>query len=80
MDAEEKKLTTICLKYMKDCVFENNYVRGVIDGENNLNSFIKEFEAGTHLSFSTVKSEQRKENCKRYLSQGKLKKYINAVM
>lgn len=66
----QERLKYIFSKHLKDLTLEDNYARGFIDGEESLNSFLKEFEALTHISYSTVKSEKRTETSKRYSSQG----------
>lgn len=68
----EEKLKTIFSKHLKENTpYGDNYVRGFVDGEDNLSTFLKEFEAVTHVSFSVVKSEKRTETSKRYSPQGK---------
>lgn len=59
-------------KYLKECIFEGSYVKGYLDGEENLEKFLKDFEAVAHTSFSVVKSEKRTESSKRFTAQGKL--------
>ena len=50
------RLINVFSKHLKEFCLENiNYATGYIDGEENLNWFLKEFEAVAHISYSTAK-------------------------
>lgn len=52
-------LSSVFKKHLKDCVFEGNYARGYLDGEENLEKFLKDFEATSHIRFSVFRTENR---------------------
>lgn len=55
----DESLNFVFKKHLEDYTFEGNYARGHIDGEENLDKFLKDFEAASHIKFCVSRTENR---------------------